>query len=129
MSIVLTSENYAQYINEDADAIIDFSATWCGPCKRMKPNFESAESFMKSIKSTLAFLTVDVDNQDSIARDYDIESMPTIIIIKTGKIVQKIEGFMTTEKILMNIGKHFDIPSESTTQGDKDPSPARSVSQ
>lgn len=110
MPITLTSANYAQYINEKADAVIDFSATWCGPCKRMAPFFEGAETFMKELIPGLVFLSVDVDEQEQIARDYDISCMPTICIIKAGKNVAKLEGFMNQEKILINIGTYFDIP-------------------
>lgn len=114
MPIVLTSKNYSNYVNETANAIIDFSAEWCGPCKRMKPEYDAAEKFMQSIKGPLVFLTVDVDNEGQIAIDYNVQCMPTVVIIKDGKRVDEIKGFQSAEQILVNIGKHFDLSTEDS---------------
>ncbi|VBB18649.1 thioredoxin [Yasminevirus sp. GU-2018] len=112
MPAILTSENYKEHINEKTNAIIDFSAVWCGPCKKMEPMFKNAETFIKGTGIKLEFFKVDVDDSEDIATNYKIESMPTLILIKNGKIVERSSGYMDSEKILIMIGRHFDIPKE-----------------
>lgn len=110
MPLTLTTDNYETNITPQTNAIIDFSAQWCGPCKRMKPEYEKAEEFIKSLGINLPFYTVDVDEEDQIAVDYSIESMPTLILIKEGDTVSKKTGYVTYDNILVMIGAHFDIP-------------------
>ena len=75
-------------IPNDKPVVIDFFATWCGPCKRIAPAFEElAKKF-----PTLSFLKVDVDESEEIASKYTIESLPTFVFLKNGVEVHRIEG-------------------------------------
>lgn len=68
--------------------IIDFFATWCGPCRLMGPKFNKlAEEFPDPI-----YVGIDVDEQESIAASYDIAVMPTFVFFKNGEKIQTIEG-------------------------------------
>lgn len=62
--------------------LIDFFATWCGPCKRIAPTIEKLSETFKNV----TFLKVDVDNMQSLAEKYDIEAMPTFLLLRGGDV-------------------------------------------
>lgn len=121
MPTVLTSENIAKYTNGESkfNSIIDFSAVWCPPCQRMKPIFEEAEKFSKENSIDIEFLTCDVDDESDIAALFNIDQMPTVILLKEGKEVsRRIGEFKTLEKLMVFIGEHFDVFEESDCEDD-----------
>lgn len=68
--------------------VIDFSATWCGPCKMIAPIFkELSEEFENVI-----FLKIDVDENQDTAMKYEVNAMPTFIFIKKGEVIDKVMG-------------------------------------
>ncbi len=71
-------------------ALVDFFATWCGPCKMMGPVLESVSSNRDNIK----IIKVDVDKFESLARTYGVMSIPTLILFKNGQVVDKKVGFL-----------------------------------
>jgi thioredoxin 1 len=68
--------------------VIDFFATWCGPCKRIAPAYERLADALTSI----VFLKVDVDESPELVNHYDVSSMPTFVFLKDGKEVKRVEG-------------------------------------
>jgi thioredoxin 1 len=68
--------------------IIDFFATWCGPCKKIAPVYEE----LAKKYDTVTFLKVDVDESQEIASQFDISAMPTFVFLKNGAMFHKIEG-------------------------------------
>lgn len=68
--------------------VIDFFATWCGPCKEMEPVFKA----LAKENSDVVFLKSDVDKADDLAEKYEIEIVPTFIFIKNNKKVDKLVG-------------------------------------
>jgi thioredoxin 1 len=87
------SENFNEVLKENKVVLVDFSATWCGPCKRLTPMLELlSEEFKKANKSVL-ILKVDVDNFQSISQDHNISCMPTMILYVNGKLTEhRFEG-------------------------------------
>ena len=71
-------------------ALVDFFATWCGPCKMMGPVLENVSSNRDNIK----IIKVDVDKFESLARTYGVMSIPTLILFKKGQIIDKKIGFV-----------------------------------
>jgi thioredoxin 1 len=68
--------------------VIDFFATWCGPCKRIAPTYEKlSEAF-----PMITFLKCDVDESPDLVNLYDISAMPTFVFLKDGQIVKRVEG-------------------------------------
>lgn len=75
-------------IPQKGAVVIDFYATWCGPCKRIAPTFEKlAEAF-----SGITFLKVDVDESADLVNKYDVNAMPTFIFLKDGVVIKRVEG-------------------------------------
>lgn len=76
-------------IPQKGAVVIDFFATWCGPCKRIAPFFEDlADKYYPAI----AFLKVDVDESPELIDRFDISAMPTFVFLKDGKLVKRVEG-------------------------------------
>ncbi|KAJ2158849.1 hypothetical protein GGF46_003468 [Coemansia sp. RSA 552] len=73
--------------NHDKVAV-DFNAGWCGSCKAMRPVFEGLSKKHEDV----AFLSVDIDEADDLAKEYGIRSMPTFKLIDHGKVVDEIVG-------------------------------------
>merc|ERR1712243_150509 len=70
--------------------VVNFSATWCGPCKRMAPTFEAMSS---KFFHHVVFLTVDVDDCEDVAEKYEISAMPTFLFIKNkAMVVSALQG-------------------------------------
>ena len=75
-------------IPQQGIVVIDFFATWCGPCKAIAPKFEE----MAKLYPTIAFLKVDVDESQEITELYEVRVMPTFVFLKDGKKVETVEG-------------------------------------
>ncbi|MDY3848185.1 MAG: thioredoxin [Prevotella sp.] len=89
MEVKITNENYESYKNGELPLVIDFWATWCGPCRMVAPIIaELAEEY--DGKVTIG--KCDVEEADDIAAEFGIRSIPTIVFMKEGKIVDKIVG-------------------------------------
>jgi len=67
--------------------VLDFYATWCGPCKRLRPVLES---YAETSKAT--FIAINADEWTDLMERYDVSSLPTLIVLKNGKRVDRIEG-------------------------------------
>ena len=75
---------------------VDFFATWCGPCKMLSPVIDEVSNEIKDVK----FIKVDVDENEDVARKYNIMSIPTLMIFKDGKEVDKKMGFLPKDQLL-----------------------------
>lgn len=81
--------NFDEIINNKDLILIDFYATWCGPCKMMHPILEEIEKEYNEVK----IIKVDVDKNEELARKYTIMSIPTLILFNNGIQKQKNIGF------------------------------------
>ena len=90
----LENENFNEEIKNDL-VLVDFYATWCGPCKMMHPVIEKIANDYSNLK----IIKIDVDKHDDIARQYGVMSIPTLILFKDSEIVEKNIGF-TPQEIL-----------------------------
>ena len=80
------ANDFKELIKEDK-ILIDFFATWCGPCRMLGPVLEKAESDIKVVK-------VDTDKFEDLAREYGVMSIPTLVLIEKGKEVKRNIGFI-----------------------------------
>lgn len=76
-------------------AVVDFYATWCGPCKMFGPVFEEISN-----ESNINFVKVDVDKENDIARRYGVMTIPTVILFKNGEEVKRNIGYMSKEELI-----------------------------
>ncbi len=79
-----------EIINHKGYALVDFWATWCSPCRMMAPVLESAE---QQLGDKINFVKVDVDEQQQLAAEFDIMSIPTLVVFKDGKPVKRMSGY------------------------------------
>ena len=76
--------------------VIDFNATWCGPCRMFAPTFEKME---KKYEGKITFLSVDVDENPDMAAQYEVQSIPTVVYINAeGKTVDVTVGLLSEEE-------------------------------
>ncbi len=95
--IVLTKENFEkEVINSDRPVLVDFFATWCGPCKMIAPvlNEIAAEN------SNYKICKIDVDNEPELAAAFGVSSIPTLVVVKNGKITSQAVGLRPKEAII-----------------------------
>lgn len=88
----ITSEEEFEKEIKEGNLIVDFSATWCGPCRMMEPILEELSSKIKIFK-------VDIDELEVLTRKLGIMSVPTMIIYKDGKEVKKVVGYHSLEEM------------------------------
>lgn len=75
--------------------VIDFYATWCGPCKMLAPELERLSNDNKDI----TICKVDVDNHTELARKYGVMTIPTLVLYKDGNLIKKSSGYMPQSDI------------------------------
>ena len=105
MARIISSNEFIENVeNSKGIAVVDFFATWCGPCKMLAPVFEEAS---KEVSGKAKFFKVDIDASESIAEKYGIYAVPTMIVFKDGKPVENLAGFMPKQNILNKINAHL----------------------
>ena len=96
MEVKITNENYESYKNGSLPLVIDFWATWCGPCRMVAPIIEELANEYDG-KVTVG--KCDVEEAHDIAAEFGIRNIPTIVFMKDGKILDKIVGAASKRKI------------------------------
>ena len=93
----LTKENFKQEVLEaNVPVLVDFWATWCGPCQMVGPIIEEIAGEVTDAK----ICKVDVDAQPELARQYKVLSIPTLMVFKNGELVKRESGAKPKEEIL-----------------------------
>ena len=95
MAKVATNTNFSELITDNKLVIVDFWATWCGPCRMLSPVLDELEEEMAD---QISVVKVNVDDADEIAAQYRIMSIPTLLFIKGGQVVDKTVGAMPFQR-------------------------------
>jgi thioredoxin 1 len=88
--------SFKELIDSEIPVLVDFHATWCGPCKQLSPVIEKVA---KTFNNRLKVIKVDVDKNTSAAQAYQVKGVPTMILFKEGKIVWRSSGYMDEGKL------------------------------
>ncbi len=101
----IKDENFPQTIEESSmPVVVDFWATWCGPCKMIAPVMEEIAT---ELDGKAQFFKLNVDENPVASTQYRISSIPTIMIFKNGNVVETLVGFRPKEAIKSLIEKHI----------------------
>lgn len=90
--ITLTDENFEEEVlNADQPVLVDFWATWCGPCRQIAPVIDDlADEFVDRAKVA----KLDVDNNPQVPQEYGVRSIPTLLFFKNGEVADQLVGAM-----------------------------------
>ena len=94
--------NYNEFeeLTKSGTVVVDFFATWCGPCKMLAPVLEE----LSNEETEVTFLKVDIDEEELLAEKYNIQAVPTVLVFKDGRVVNKQLGF-APKAVLKNLLK------------------------
>ena len=104
-TVTVTDDSFEKdVLNSDKTVVVDFWATWCGPCKMVAPVLDEIAG-ENSEKLTVAKL--DIDQNPSTARDYQVMSIPTMIVFKDGRPVKQIVGAKPKAALLNDLADYL----------------------
>ena len=91
----INAEEYSEIINSSSPVVIDFHATWCGPCKVLSPILEELNDEIEGVE----FVKLDVDQHPQIAGQNQVMGVPTVVILKDGEVKDRFVGVQPKEVI------------------------------
>lgn len=89
MEVTITTENFESLKNGDMPLVVDFWATWCGPCRAIAPYIEE---LAKEYDGKIVVGKCDVEENDDIVMEFGIRNIPTILFFKNGELVDRMVG-------------------------------------
>lgn len=95
-------EKFNEMINGEQLTLVDFFATWCGPCKMMQPILEQLKEKMGD---DIRILKVDVDKNEALSMQYRIQSVPTLMLFKKGEMLWRQSGAMSLNDLMQKISQ------------------------
>ena len=96
MEVKITNENFESLKSGNLPLVVDFWATWCGPCRMIAP---IVEELANEYDGKIAVGKCDVEECDDLAAEYSIRNIPTILFFKDGKVVDKLVGSVSKTKL------------------------------
>lgn len=99
----LTDSNFKEEIKKGV-TLVDFAAAWCGPCRMMEPIIEEVA---KHFENKAAIAKIDLDANQQIAAEFQVSSIPTMILFKDGKEVDRLVGLRDAEAVIEFVDSAF----------------------
>jgi thioredoxin 1 len=97
-------ETFGDLINNKQPVLVDFHATWCGPCKMMATELQR---FAQNNSGKLRVVKIDIDRNQKAAQQYNIQGVPTLILFKEGKVLWRQSGAMNAQQISEGVKSHL----------------------
>lgn len=94
---------FSEMINSSVPTLVDFFATWCGPCKAMAPELQKLKSVVGEKANVLK---VDIDKNPAVAHMYGVRAVPTTLLFKNGKIVWRQSGVVSAQQLQQIVEQH-----------------------
>lgn len=91
----------SEVLKSDKKVLVDFNATWCGPCRMLKPVIDEIAATNDSIK----VVSIDVDDEEELAEQYNVSSIPCLVLFDKGNEVERSVGFKSKDDIETMIGE------------------------
>ncbi len=92
--------NFADLIKSEKPVLVDFFATWCGPCKMLAPILKDVKD---SLGERISIIKIDVDKNQQMAAQYQVRGVPTMVLFQNGKQLWRQSGVLSKEEILKTI--------------------------
>jgi thioredoxin 1 len=96
--------SFKDIINSDKPVLVDFWATWCGPCVAMAPILKDVA---QKVGDSARIVKIDVDKNEQVSAQYNIQSIPTMILFKNGKVLWRVSGMQSAHQLLTVINEHL----------------------
>ncbi|MBR1385294.1 MAG: thioredoxin [Bacilli bacterium] len=94
--LVANNDNFEELVlKSKRKVLVDFNADWCGPCQMLKPIIEE----VADENSDVSVLSINIDDNDVLAEDYNIQSIPCLVVFKDGKEIKRSVGLISKEEI------------------------------
>ena len=104
-TVTVTEQNFqAEVLQSPVPVLVDFWAEWCGPCKAVAPSLEELAS---EYSGRLKVVKLDVDENQDLSMQYDVRSIPTLMLFKDGEAVERLVGAYPKPTILKKIQPHI----------------------
>ena len=101
----INEDNFkTEVLESEKVTLVDFFATWCGPCQMLAPVLEK----ISNSRANFDIAKIDVDQLPDLAVEYGVEVVPTMVIFKNGKVMNKFEGFKSESEIVEEVSKYMD---------------------
>ncbi len=91
----LNTAEFDVLLSEGKTVLVDFYATWCGPCKMLAPVLEEVDADYPDVE----FVKIDVDTDTDLARRYGVSVIPTLFVIKDGKVTANTKGYLNADEL------------------------------
>jgi len=88
--------NFKEIVQSETPTLVDFFATWCGPCKAMQPVLDQLKTDMGE---TIRIIKIDIDKNQDVATTFKVKGVPTFVLFKNGEILWRLSGGMTLQTL------------------------------